>query len=388
VFNGLVSTIDGSIANQLDVSAGVAFPKQTDNTLRRRATIASTPGQFTTSTPSTTYYLDLNPDGTFSWGTSHSGVTNYLPICSATTNSGGNLLVVTDARTLTTQLFASVGVLAALNLAAGKILGVSNTASGGGTTGKVQWSDPDSSLAYIDLNADKLRIVLNYQGAGSHTIITIATQTGALSLDSGKIVTDGLGTMNGNGTAAPGAPSLALAAGTALGIGVYDYKVTYTSALGESALGTLATITTTTGNQDVNLTAIPTGPYGTTGRTIYRTKVGGTVYYLLHSIADNTTTTYSDTTADASLTVVAPAHPSLGGTLWKSSGGSVLAQVFSDGAISFDSGDITSDGAGNLTSIAGGGIPMTRAGVAISVPIYTSTTTPSSPPTNSVWIKA
>jgi hypothetical protein len=391
VFNGLVSTIDGSIANQLDVTAGVAFPKQTDNTLRRRATIASTTGQFTTSTPSTTYYLDLNPDGTFSWGTSHSGVTNYLPICSATTNSGGNLLVVTDARTLTTAFLLGGGILNGLTLAAGKNFKTQNTASGGGVTGKFELSDPDLTTAYFDLASDKVRLVTNYLGGATQILWLITTATGALSLDSGKIVTDGLGTMNGNGTAAPGAPSLGLAAGTNLGIGVYQYQVTFVTSLGESALGTLASITTTTGNQQVNLTAIPTSAANAvTKRKIYRTTVGGSAYFLLTTLNDNTTTTYTDSTADGSLGAAAPAHPTLAGTIWTNSSSAVVAQVFGDGAATF--AKLTSNGDlyfnGNASAAVGSGIPMTRAGVAVSVPIYTSTTTPSSPPTNSVWIKA
>lgn len=43
---------------------------------------------------------------------------------------------------------------------------------------------------------------------------------------------------------------------------------------------------------------------------------------------------------------------------------------------------------GNVTGPAGGGIPTTRNGTATSVPIYTGTTTPTSPPTGSIWIKA
>lgn len=108
VLSGLVCTKDGTTANQLDVTAGVAFLLQTDSTLRRRATAASTTGQFTTATPSTTYYLDLNPDGTFSWGTSHSGVTNHLTICQATTDGSGNILAVTDERTLNTTLLTAL----------------------------------------------------------------------------------------------------------------------------------------------------------------------------------------------------------------------------------------------------------------------------------------
>jgi hypothetical protein len=53
--------------------------------------------------------------------------------------------------------------------------------------------------------------------------------------------------------------------------------------------------------QTIPLTAIPTGPAGTTARKIYRTPVGGGVQRLLTTIANNSTTTYTDTTSDAAM---------------------------------------------------------------------------------------
>lgn len=104
----------------------------------------------------------------------------------------------------------------------------------------------------------------------------------------------------------PGAATLALTTGTALGVGNYQYEVTFVTANGETTGGTAASITTTSGNQAVNLTAIPTGPTGTTSRKIYRTAVGGSTYGLLTTLGDNTTTTYGDTTADGSLGAAIP----------------------------------------------------------------------------------
>ena len=69
---------------------------------------ASASGQFVTSTPSTTYYLDLNPDGSWSFATSHSAVSNYLPICQATTNTSGNISAVTDKRPVAISLLSSI----------------------------------------------------------------------------------------------------------------------------------------------------------------------------------------------------------------------------------------------------------------------------------------
>jgi hypothetical protein len=103
--------------------------------------------------------------------------------------------------------------------------------------------------------------------------------------------------------AAPTAPTIAsIGAGGAVNDGAHLYKITFVTANGETELGTAsATATTTTGNNTVNLSAVPTGPAGVTSRKIYRTKAGAASYFLLATLADNTTTTYADTTADASL---------------------------------------------------------------------------------------
>lgn len=94
-------TAGTTATTQVDVTSGVIYPKQSDNTTRRQA-IAS--ANYTTVTISTTYYLDANPDGTTSWGTSHSAQANYLPVAQVTTDSSGNVSAITDMRTLTTTL--------------------------------------------------------------------------------------------------------------------------------------------------------------------------------------------------------------------------------------------------------------------------------------------
>uniref|UniRef100_A0A6M3IR49 Putative tail protein n=1 Tax=viral metagenome TaxID=1070528 RepID=A0A6M3IR49_9ZZZZ len=86
--------------------------------------------------------------------------------------------------------------------------------------------------------------------------------------------------------------------------GTHSYKITYVNATGETGLGTESNqITTDISNKQVALSAIPVSSSGSvTSRKIYRTKAGGTDYYLLTTIANNTATTYTDNTADASLT--------------------------------------------------------------------------------------
>lgn len=104
-------------------------------------------------------------------------------------------------------------------------------------------------------------------------------------------------------------PSSTMAAaavsGSGLAVGAYSYRVTFVLDGVETGLSEpAANATTTVGNQQVNLSSIPTytGPRTCSARNIYRTPVGGeNLLYLVASINDNTTTTYSDTTPDASL---------------------------------------------------------------------------------------
>lgn len=86
--------------------------------------------------------------------------------------------------------------------------------------------------------------------------------------------------------------------------GDHIYKVTYVNEHGETELGAASnTVTTDATHLQVDLSDIPVSTSGSvTDRKIYRTKAGGSNYYLLTTIADNTTTTYTDNTADADLT--------------------------------------------------------------------------------------
>lgn len=102
---GLVATKDGTVATKLNVTAGVAWLNQSyDGTRRYRAPTSTS---FTTSAPSATYYLDVQSDGTWSWGTAHSSDPNYLAIAQVTTDGASNIATVTDARSLALRLFAN-----------------------------------------------------------------------------------------------------------------------------------------------------------------------------------------------------------------------------------------------------------------------------------------
>jgi hypothetical protein len=109
---------------------------------------------------------------------------------------------------------------------------------------------------------------------------------------------------------APGALTVGTpSAGGSVTLGTHSYKITFVTANGETTGGTTSSQVnvTTGGTQTVPLTAIPTGPSGTTQRKIYRTIAGDAgSYLLLTTLADNSTTTYNDTTADGSLGAAAP----------------------------------------------------------------------------------
>ncbi len=117
----------------------------------------------------------------------------------------------------------------------------------------------------------------------------------------------GPGRDEGHGTTSPpGAPTLAVGSATGL-TGAYRYKITFVNAFGETQGGTTAGPISVT-NQKINLTAIPLGPLTTTARKIYRTLSGGAdgTQKLVTTLADNTTTTYTDSIADGSLTTAVP----------------------------------------------------------------------------------
>lgn len=93
-------------------------------------------------------------------------------------------------------------------------------------------------------------------------------------------------------------------AGGAVDPGTHVWAVSYTNANGETLIGPLtAAETISTGTQTQPLT-LPIGPSGTTARTVYRS-LAGTAFplYQVAVVADNTTTAYTDTAADAALGV-------------------------------------------------------------------------------------
>ena len=96
VLSGITCTKDGTIANQLDIAVGRAYAKQSDGTLA--LIVVAADNTHTTSAISSTYYLYLQPDGTWYWSTTNAPAANSLFIAQVTTDASGNILAVTDKR--------------------------------------------------------------------------------------------------------------------------------------------------------------------------------------------------------------------------------------------------------------------------------------------------
>lgn len=114
-----------------------------------------------------------------------------------------------------------------------------------------------------------------------------------------------------NAEPAPVAPSAALAGAGAGNVdnGAHRYLVTFVTSDGETEAGTpsaAVTVADKTANGKVTVSSIPTGGSAVTARKLYRTQAGGSTYLLHSMIADNTTTTITDNTADSALGAGAP----------------------------------------------------------------------------------
>lgn len=124
----------------------------------------------------------------------------------------------------------------------------------------------------------------------------------------------------------PGAPTVAVNTTAGNLTGNYQYAIAFVTGYwqGPQGSGTFhskgntgggtASTTVSPNAQQVNLTNIPTGGTGVYQRIIYRTQANGTTFYYLATLADNTSTTYTDNTADSGLGAQMPTTNTTGGT--------------------------------------------------------------------------
>jgi flagellar hook protein FlgE len=92
-------------------------------------------------------------------------------------------------------------------------------------------------------------------------------------------------------------------AGSGPGAGTVNYRIAFLDANGqESTASAVYTVDNSGGAGQVDFTSIPLGSGAWTGgRRVYRTEAGGSTFYQVGDIADNVTTTFSDTVTDGAL---------------------------------------------------------------------------------------
>lgn len=115
-----------------------------------------------------------------------------------------------------------------------------------------------------------------------------------------------------NAEPAPGSFSASLVSPAAAGnvtAGTRRYLATFCTTDGETQAGEASaavTVADEATNGRVKLTGIPTGGALVTARKLYRTAAGGDTFFLLATMSDNSTSDYTDNTADAALGAQAP----------------------------------------------------------------------------------
>lgn len=123
----------------------------------------------------------------------------------------------------------------------------------------------------------------------------------------------------------PVAPTVAVNTTAGNLTGNYQYAIAFVTGYWQGPVGSgtfhakgntgggAASTTVSPNAQQVNLSNIPIGPTGVYERIIYRTDANGANFYYLTTLADNTTTTYTDDTADSGLGAAMPTTNTTGG---------------------------------------------------------------------------
>ena len=244
-------------------------------------------------------YLNGLPkhDGSGNWGASNYGfwarTGNSLSIDGAGEFTSGDWIVQNDANYLIKD--GSANIIVRLGTDTGeKGLFIYNTAG-------TQLAKFISDQIYVGATTSYLQYTV---AAGMKLYSNISD---ALTFDFGSnVLFKKGGSIKFTSVTAPTACTATLiATGTGnVDNGDHSYKVTFVTAAGETSLSSISNVVTVDGtHKQVALSGIPVSTSGAVlQRKIYRTKAGGTNYYLLTTINNNSVTTYTDNTADASLT--------------------------------------------------------------------------------------
>ncbi|MGE3840036.1 MAG: hypothetical protein AB7I50_00470 [Vicinamibacterales bacterium] len=264
--------------------------------------------------------------GTLASRTAVATTTPAAPSAAAVSNTFGNLIGAYGYKTVLVSAFgasaaSTAGSRTAVAASAPSAPGGSNT-GGGPLVGSYGWK-----VSFVDANG---REVL-----GSANTATLSTVSAAISNVSGtagsahhyrvSFYREGMGETAWSSVWSVGSGNHTITVSglpTDCGWKLYSTGYGYTSSDPYYHVATIApnvtsyTHTTATGSEAQSpaahlgqfrqVTSIPTGPTGTVARRIYRTKAGGSEYFLVGTIGDNTTTSYTDRVFDDYLTTGAP----------------------------------------------------------------------------------
>lgn len=178
------------------------------------------------------------------------------------------------------------------------------TKAGGSTYFALSRIGDNSTTTFTDNTPD------TSLGAGTPPLTTTTADNGQMALSSIPTSADGRVTgrsiyRSKNGTTSP----------AYLVTTINDnFTTTYTDNTPDTSLGVAAPTVSKANTGQMSLTSIPvSSDHRVVGRVLYRTKVGGSIFFRLAVISDNIVTIYSDTVPDASLTDVASTIDSSGG---------------------------------------------------------------------------
>lgn len=163
----------------------------------------------------------------------------------------------------------------------------------------LRWFPLDNSGAETEITAafTPADTAARYGGARFRQRILVATKTNGLWW-----INPEAATARKAGVTVPAAPTGTEGAAGALGAGTYKLYYTYVNDQGhEGNPNVTAGSVTIAGSKKISWADITAGPTGTSSRRLYRSTVGATTGLFLATIADNSTTTYTDNTVDASL---------------------------------------------------------------------------------------
>jgi hypothetical protein len=262
-----------------------------------------------------------------------------------------------DLATVTLITFENVTLLQALQQLAAQLgalppviddfkdLHLTMTAEAGGPDDLVPTHSSLSDVRYIEdvsqsanriiIEGATARILAAIAGAGGETMVPLESiddfaaaggkaRTGQQALTYGAAVAGGVGSVVGTGLVPTVAPSFvgSLGGGGQTTDGYYGYAVTFGTADGETMAGARLVIHNTAGT-GVSLGTLAIGPSNVTSRKVYRTLVqtndaagqlaaATAALFLETTLSDNSTQTYSDLLADASLGAGAPSSNTSG----------------------------------------------------------------------------